>query len=313
MTRIALCFPGQGSQSAGMADGLLDHPLATSLLEVAAAEGVDLAAALRGSDDELRPTAVAQPALLLVELVLAAALGSEHQVVGLAGHSVGEYAAVSVSGAYAPADAMRLVIRRGREMAAMTEGTMAAVLGLDATLVEGVCAAVRGQQQGHDDGEVVVVANLNAPGQTVISGSVDGVARAGVLAREAGARRVLPLNVSGAFHSPLMAPAAQRFAAVIDAAPRGEMHIPVVCNVDGAVIEHAGDLPGRLARQLEAPVRWIECVTALVGLGADVLVEVGPGGVLSGLARRIAPDVRTALVGDLAGAAAPAWLTGAPA
>jgi [acyl-carrier-protein] S-malonyltransferase len=297
MTRVALCFPGQGSQGAGMAAGLLDHPLAGTLIDVAAAEGVDLVAALAGSDDDLRPTAIAQPALLLVELVLAAALADDLEIVGVAGHSVGEYAAVSVAGAYRPADAMRLVVRRGREMAAMTEGTMAAVLGLEAAAVEDACAAVR------SDGEVVVVANLNAPGQVVISGTTNGVERAGALARERGARRVLPLNVSGAFHSPLMAPAAERFAAVIDAAPRHELRLPVVCNVDGAAVEHARELPSRLGRQLESPVRWTDCVAGLAALGAEVLVEVGPGAVLTGLARRIDPAIRTASVSDLEGAA----------
>jgi [acyl-carrier-protein] S-malonyltransferase len=158
-----------------------------------------------------------------------------------------------------------------------------------------------------------VVANLNAPGQTVISGTVAGVDRAGVLARERGARRVVTLNVSGAFHSPLMAPAAARFAPVIEATPRHELRIPVVCNVDGAIVEHAADIPPRLAAQLEAPVRWTDCVAGLVSLGAEWIVEVGPGSVLTGLTRRIAPTVPAATVGDAAAAAALATLRAAPA
>jgi [acyl-carrier-protein] S-malonyltransferase len=307
VTRIGLCFPGQGSQAAGMAQGLLDEPLAVRLLDVARSDGLDLAPALNGSDDELRPTQIAQPALTLVELVLAAGLPADLDVVGVAGHSVGEYAAVSVAGAYAPEDVMRLVIQRGREMASMTEGTMAAVLGLDAAVVEGACSEVR------DGGEVVVVANLNAPGQTVISGTAAGVELAAALARDRGARRVVTLNVSGAFHSPLMAPAAERFAAVIDAAPRHELHLPVVCNVDGATVEHAADLPARMAAQLDRPVRWMDCVAGLVTLGAEWIVEVGPGSVLTALTRRIAPTITAASISDLAGAAGLSMSRTAPA
>jgi [acyl-carrier-protein] S-malonyltransferase len=285
-----------------MATGLLDQPLATSLLEVAAAEGLDLATALRGDDDQLRPTEVAQPALVFVELVLAAALPGELDIVGVAGHSVGEYAAVSVAGAYTPEDALRMVIQRGREMAAMTEGTMAAIIGMDAESVEAACAEVRG------GGEVVVIANLNAPGQVVVSGSLGGVEHAAALARERGARRVIPLNVSGAFHSPLMAPAAARFAEVIAATPRDALRVPVVCNVDGAAVEYASELPELLRGQLASAVRWADCVTTLLGLRAEMLIEVGPGAVLSGLARRIAPNVPTANVDSLESAAALAAL-----
>jgi [acyl-carrier-protein] S-malonyltransferase len=290
-----------------MANGLLDGPLARSLLAVAGAEGLDLAAALGGSDEDLRPTEIAQPALLFVGLVLADALPDSLDVVGVAGHSVGEYAAVSVAGAFTPEDAMRLVIARGSEMSAMTQGTMAAIIGLDADTVAAVCDEVRSA------GEIVVIGNLNAPAQVVISGSVPGVERAAGLARERGARRVVPLNVSGAFHSPLMAPAAQRFAQRIDDTPRHQLRVPVVCNVDAAAVSESDELPSRLARQLESPVRWVDCVHALVGLGAEVLVEVGPGSVLSGLARRIVPEVRTAVVNDLVSASALPTLWAAPA
>jgi len=220
---------------------------------------------------------------------------------------VGEYAAASVAGAYSPEDAMRMVIQRGREMAAMNEGTMAAVLGLDAEVVETACASARA------DGEVVVIGNLNAPGQVVISGSVSGVERAAAIARERGARRVIPLNVSGAFHSPLMAPAAERFATVIEATPRTELRVPVVGNVVAVAVEHSAELPDRLSRQLESAVRWTDCVATLVGLGAELLVEVGPGSVLSGLARRIDAHLATCGVGNLGEAAAFASLRTAPA
>ncbi len=290
-----------------MATGLLDGPLARALLAAAAAEGLDLAAALRGSDGELRATEIAQPALVFVELVLADALPDGLDLVGVAGHSVGEYAAVSVAGAFSPEDVMRLVIARGREMSAMTEGTMAAIIGLDAETIAAICAEIQ------TSGEVAVIGNLNAPTQVVISGSRSGVERASALARERGARRVVPLNVSGAFHSPLMAPAAERFAQRIDATPRRPLRLPVVCNVDGAAVSDSDGLPPRLARQLESPVLWVDCINSLVGLGADVLVEVGPGAVLTGLARRIAPDVGTAVVNDRESAATLTTLWAAPA
>ncbi len=290
-----------------MADELLDGALAHRLLGAAEAEGLDLAGALRGSDEQLRPTEVAQPALLFVELVLADTLPRGLEVVGVAGHSVGEYAAVTVAGGLTPEEALRLVIRRGREMAAMTEGTMAAVLGLDAEVVVTTCAEVS------TTGDAVVVANLNAPGQVVISGTVPGVDRAATLLRQRGARRVVPLNVSGAFHSPLMAPAARRFAEAIAAAPLGALRFPIVCNVDAVAVSDAAELPSRLAAQLEFPVRWVDCVHRLVDLGAEVLVEVGPGAVLSGLARRIVPQVRAVAVNDPSSAVAVTTSWSAPA
>jgi [acyl-carrier-protein] S-malonyltransferase len=290
VTRVALCFPGQGSQAAGMAAGLEATDSGRHLLGVAASAGLDLAAALAGSDEELRPTEVAQPAIVFTELVLAAALPEGLEVVAVAGHSVGELSACAVAGALDPEDALRLSIERGRLMAAMHQGTMAAVLGLDAHRVAGICARVDG---------TVVVANLNAPGQVVISGASDAVAAASRAAEEAGARRVMPLRVSGAFHSPLMAEASPAFAALLDAVPLREARIPVVANVDAAAVRGAGEIRERLSRQLASAVHWTECVERMVALGADTLVEIGPGSVLTGLARRIAPDVFTLRVGNL--------------
>jgi [acyl-carrier-protein] S-malonyltransferase len=280
-----------------MADGMLDTPLARTLLDAAASPGLDLAAALRGGDDDLRPTEVAQPALLLVECVLAervreALAGVE--VVGVAGHSVGEYAATVVVGALDPDAAMGLVVERGRAMAAMHEGGMVALLGADVATAEEVCRDVEASGAG-----TVVVANLNAPGQVVLSGDSGALDAAVELARQRGVRRAMPLNVSGAFHSPLMAAAAGRFAALLDAAAFRDAAIPVACNVDGAAVRDAAGLRDRLRRQLTAPVRWTDSVATLVGLGADTLVEVGPGSILTGLARRIAPEVRAVAVSTL--------------
>lgn len=279
-----------------MAEGLLETPIAHAVVAAAAAEGLDLAAALRGDVDALRPTEVAQPALLLVSLVLGEAVASapEVSVVAVAGHSVGEYAALVASGALDAAAAMRLVVARGRAMAAMREGTMAALVGADASLAEEVCAAAEAEGLGP-----VVVANHNAPGQVVVSGTVEGVRRACELSRARGARRTIPLSVSGAFHSPLMSAAAASLGALLDAAQLADPRVPVVCNVDGAAVADAEGLRSRLRRQLVSPVRWTDCIRTLAGLGPDVLVEAGPGSVLTGLARRITPDVRAISVNNL--------------
>ena len=293
--RVALCFPGQGSQAAAMAAGLEATDLGARLLGVAAAAGVDLGPAFAGDEELIRPTEVAQPALVFTELVLAAALPAGLDVVAVAGHSVGELAALGAAGALDPGAALRLAIERGRLMAAMREGTMAAVLGLDGDAVSRLCSASEG---------TVVVANLNAPGQVVVSGGADAIAALSAAAREAGARRVIPLRVSGAFHSPLMADAAAAFVRVLEGVDFRAPRVPVVANVDAVAVTGAAGLRERLGRQMVSAVRWAESVQRLVELGAEVLVEVGPGEVLTGLARRIAPGVRALSVGSLAAAAA---------
>jgi [acyl-carrier-protein] S-malonyltransferase len=274
-----------------MADGLADLPIAQEMLSAAAACGLDLAAALTGDDEQLRPTDIAQPALLFVECALRSTLPAGIDVVAVAGHSVGEYAAAVAAHAITPGDAMRVVIERGRAMAAMREGTMSALLSLDLETATAICAEAQ-----RDTGEIVIVANHNAPGQLVISGSHRGVEAAAQLAMARGARRVIPLNVSGAFHSPLMADAASLFSVALDSVALSDPQPPVVCNVDARAVHTAGALRERLREQLTAPVRWIECVERLVELGAETLIEVGPGSVLSGLARRIAPGVRALAV-----------------
>jgi [acyl-carrier-protein] S-malonyltransferase len=270
-----------------MADGLIDLPIAQEMLAAASDSGLDLRAALSGDDEHLRPTEIAQPALLLVECALRSTLPETLDVVAVAGHSVGEYAAAVAANALQPSDAMRLVIERGRAMAAMHEGTMCALIGIDQDAATSVCA-----ETASDTGEVVVVANHNAPGQLVISGSRAGVEAAAQRALTRGARRAIPLNVSGAFHSPLMADAALRFSAALDAVAIADPHPPVVCNVDARAAQSAAELRDRLREQLTSPVLWIACVERLVELGAETLIEVGPGSVLTGLAKRITPGVR---------------------
>jgi [acyl-carrier-protein] S-malonyltransferase len=277
-----------------MADGLIDLPIAQEMIDAATSTGFDLTAALSGDDEHLRPTEIAQPALLLVECALRSTLPTTLDVIAVAGHSVGEYAAAVAANALTPADAMRLVIERGRAMAEMHEGTMCALIGIDVAAATAVCA-----ETASETGEVVVVANLNAPGQLVISGSRPGVEAAAQMALSRGARRAIPLNVSGAFHSPLMAAAASRFGVALDAVTIADPNPPVVCNVDPRAASSAGELRDRLREQLTSPVRWIECVERLVELGAETLIEVGPGSVLTGLAKRIAPGVRAVSVNSL--------------
>jgi [acyl-carrier-protein] S-malonyltransferase len=270
-----------------MADGLRDLPIAVEMLDAARFSGLDLSAALAGGDEQLRPTEIAQPALLLVECALRSTLPADLDIVAVAGHSVGEYAAAVSAHALHPADAMRLVIERGRAMAAMHEGTMCALIGIDVDAATAVC-----DETQRATGAVVVVANHNAPGQLVISGSTAGVDAAAKLALARGARRAIPLNVSGAFHSPLMTSAASQFETALDGVAIADPHPPVVCNVDARDVHTAVELRERLRAQLTSPVRWIDCVHRLVALGAEMLIEVGPGTVLSGLARRIVPEVR---------------------
>jgi [acyl-carrier-protein] S-malonyltransferase len=277
-----------------MAAGLEETDLGRRLLAVAATLGVDLGPAFGGDEELIRPTEVAQPALVFTEVVLAAALPHDLSVVAVAGHSIGELAAYAVAGAVLPEAALRLAVLRGRLMAAMRDGTMAAVLGLDAATVTRLC---------EESGGMVVVANLNGPGQVVVSGAVDAVMAFSATARAAGARRVLPLKVSGAFHSPLMAGAASAFARLLDGVELRAPSVPVVTNVDAAAVSDAAGLRERLGRQMVSAVHWAESVERMVGLGAEVLVEVGPGEVLTGLARRIAPGVRALSVASLSAAA----------
>jgi [acyl-carrier-protein] S-malonyltransferase len=280
-----------------MADGLTDLPIAQEMLAAAADCGLDLSAALTGDDEQLRPTEIAQPALLLVECTLRSALPPTLDIIAVAGHSVGEYAAAVAAGALRPAAAMRLVIERARAMAEMREGTMCALIGIDLSAATAVC-----DETARETGEVVVVANFNAPGQLVISGSRAGVDAAAQRALARGARRAIPLNVSGAFHSPLMAAAASSFGIALDAVALADPEPPVVCNVDALAAHSAAELRDRLREQLTSPVRWIACVERLVELGAETLIEVGPGSVLTGLAKRIAPGVRAVSVSSLVAA-----------
>jgi [acyl-carrier-protein] S-malonyltransferase len=251
-----------------------------------------------GPEAELTLTHNAQPAILVHSLAVWTVLGPHLRPVLAAGHSLGEYTAYAVLGALALPDAVRLVRRRGdlmHDAGARRPGTMAAVVGLPGERVAEICEAVSTADA------IVVAANFNAPDQTAISGDVQGVERAGVALRDAGARRVLPLAVSGAFHSPLMASAADGLAAALDTVAIGQPAAPVVANASAEPVRDAGSARRLLAEQLTAPVRWVASMRRAAALadGARFL-EVGPGHVLTGLLKRSVPDAHATPLGTVA-------------
>ena len=300
---LVLLFPGQGSQAPGMARDLAEaFPVAREALEqVDAALGVALSTLMfDGPAEELTLTHNAQPALLAHGAAAWAAIrdAAASYVVAAAGHSLGEFTAYHAAGSLALDAAARLVRRRGElmyEAGRTRPGAMAALLGEASRPVEELCA-----EATREAGEVVP-ANYNSPGQIVISGEVAGVARAMELAKAAGMKRALRLPVSGAFHSPLMAPALPGLEAALDAAAIARPEFPVWANVTAQPVTDAGTARALLARQLTAPVRWTQQVAAMAAAHPDALyVELGPGSVLSGLVRKIAPGVRTATCGSAA-------------
>jgi [acyl-carrier-protein] S-malonyltransferase len=295
---IALLFPGQGSQKVGMGQALADaFPICRQTFDEAdRALGERLSRlCFEGPDDRLQLTENTQPAILATSVAtyrLLASLGCEPAFV--AGHSLGEYSANVAAGVMAFADALRIVRRRGRymqEAVPVGEGAMAAILGADAALVAQACEEVAA-------GEVVSPANLNGPGQVVIAGARDAVARASERVKALGARRVVPLPVSAPFHCALMKPAEERLAPELRALPVSDPRVPIVANVDGEAKRTAGAAIEALVGQVSAPVRWEEVVRRLASLGVRAYVEVGPGAVLSGLVRKIHEGAATLTVGE---------------
>ena len=296
---VWLC-PGQGAQKVGMGKDLAERfPAARETLQaVDDALGVALSRLMfDGPEDALTQTHNAQPAILAHSAAVFAVVGPAlGPAAAAAGHSLGEYSAYVTAGALTARDAARLVRRRGElmhEAGAARPGTMAAVLGLATAQVEAAC------REASNATGVAVAANLNAPDQTVISGDPDAVARAGGACKARGAKRVIALKVSGAFHSPLMAPAAAALRAALDAAPFADPAVPVVANATAQPVSDATQARHLLAEQLTAPVRWVACmehVAALAGAGAR-FVEIGPGSVLAGLLKRIVPGAQAVSLG----------------
>lgn len=280
----AYVFPGQGAQFPGMGKDLYNHSDALKERFELAHEilGFDIADTMfNGSAEDLKQTAVTQPAIFIHSVILAEALGDAFQPGVVAGHSLGEFSALAAAGALSFADGLELVSERAQAMQAAcdeTPSTMAAVLGLEDNVVEEVCASTEG---------VVVAANYNCPGQLVISGEFTAIETACARLTKAGARRALVLPVGGAFHSPLMESARERLAAAIASAPFQLPRCPVVQNVNASPETDPEAIRKNLIAQLTAPVRWTQSMHKMIELGATEAIEVGPGKVLQGLFKKV--------------------------
>jgi [acyl-carrier-protein] S-malonyltransferase len=283
----AYVFPGQGSQFKGMGKELYDGSAAAKDMfekgnSILGFRITDII--FNGTDEELKQTKVTQPSIFLHSVVLASTLGDKFTPDMVAGHSLGEFSALTATGALGFEDGLTLVYKRAMAMQKACEAvpsTMAAVLGLDDNKVEEICASIK------DD--VVVAANYNCPGQLVISGSVPGVTKACELLKAAGAKRALLLPVGGAFHSPLMEPARVELSKAIEATSFKKPVCPVYQNVNASPETEPENIKKNLIAQLTAPVRWTQTIQRMSADGATVFYEVGPGKVLQGLVKKINP------------------------
>jgi len=297
-SKIAAIFPGQGSQSVGMGQELAStHSIAADMYAKADdILGFSLSGlCFEGPEDELTRTVNTQPALFVASAAAYEVARAKGLVASCsAGHSVGEYAALYAAGAFSFEDGLRLVSKRAQLMdkaARENGGAMAAILGLSPDQVKE--ATIKASEAG-----IVVAANFNSPIQTVISGQLEAVEKACEIAKEMGAKRIVPLKVSGAFHSPLMQSAADEMQSVLAATMISDSLIPVTANITGEFEQTAVEIKANLARQVVGTVRWIDCIEKLILSGVDTFVELGPGNVLAGLVKRISTQVSVYSAGD---------------
>ncbi|MBT2165800.1 MULTISPECIES: ACP S-malonyltransferase [Bacillus] len=299
MSKIAFLFPGQGSQFIGMGKELYEQVPAAKRLFDEADETLETKLSsliFEGDAEELTLTYNAQPALLTTSIaVLEKFKESRITPDFTAGHSLGEYSALVAAGALSFKDAVYTVRKRGEfmnEAVPAGEGAMAAILGMDAEALKQVTDKVT------EEGNLVQLANLNCPGQIVISGTAKGVELASELAKENGAKRAIPLEVSGPFHSELMKPAAEKLKEVLDACDIKDADVPVISNVSADVMTEKADIKEKLIEQLYSPVRFEESINKLIAEGVTTFIEIGPGKVLSGLVKKVNRRLKTIAVSD---------------
>lgn len=286
----AFVFPGQGAQYPGMGKDLFDNfAVAREMFErandILGFRITDIMFA--GTEEDLRQTRVTQPAIFLHSVILATVMGNDFDPAMAAGHSLGEFSALVSAGALSFEEGLKLVAARAAAMQKachLTPSAMAAVLGMDDLVVEEVCKTIPA---------IVVPANYNSPGQIVISGTVDGISKATEELKKRGAKRIVPLQVSGAFHSPCMEPARIELEEAIRAANISRPVCPVYQNVTGMPVTEPGQIMSNLIAQLTSPVRWTQTIERMIADGATSFTEVGPGNVLQGLIKKINRDVVT--------------------